>query len=305
MAVPAGKTFAVLDPKILWAPAYNVIPAIDLKLGEAWPTGWNEIYDTVNGLALTFRNPRAAIVGERYGRLGDVSSGDDGVAIGLDVRTPTMDLETIRSSLEKIAVAAVAEVASLTITSVPTAAGNVIVTLDGVATPVAVLTTDTADSVATKIRNTVFAGWTTGGTGTTVTFTATVAGPRADATYSAGTTGSAGTMTTTTQGVPAYNIRHHKRKLTPRFMLGFEGMAIGGSFFDVDTLIRGIAYYAGPTNNAEHIWRSTGADSVFHSNMTLECMASTIKSTQVTGTGINLTDLDTTGKFDYFDTPLI
>jgi hypothetical protein len=101
-----------------------------------------------------------------------------------------------------LASAATKEVASLQITASASADGNVTVTLDGIATDVAVALNDTPAAVADKIRATAFAGWTTGGTaGTdTVTFTANETGPKADATYSAGGTGAAGTMTTTTQG---------------------------------------------------------------------------------------------------------
>lgn len=96
----------------------------------------------------------------------------------------------------------IAEVASLTVTSAVTTSGNVTVTLNGSATTVAVTTADnTSALVATKIRATSFAGWTTGGTGSIVTFTSNTTGTKTDATYSAGTTGAAGTMTTTTQGV--------------------------------------------------------------------------------------------------------
>jgi hypothetical protein len=102
-------------------------------------------------------------------------------------------------------VTGVAEVASLQITAAPTAAGNVTITLDGVATTVAVdpAIETTAIAVADKIRAANFTGWTTGGTaGTdTVTFTANATGAKTDATYSEGTTGATGTMTTTTQGV--------------------------------------------------------------------------------------------------------
>jgi lysophospholipase L1-like esterase len=98
----------------------------------------------------------------------------------------------------------VKEVASLTVASVPTTAGNVTVTLNGVSTNIAVdpaIETSTA-LVATKIRNTVFPnGAVMGGTGSIVTFTAASGGVKTDATYSAGTTGATGTMTTTTQGV--------------------------------------------------------------------------------------------------------
>lgn len=99
----------------------------------------------------------------------------------------------------------VAEVASLLVTAVPTVAGNVTVNLNGTAVTIAVdpVVETTMDLVAAKIRATAFTGWTTGGTGSTVTFTATAVGTKTDATYSAGTTGASGTMTTTTQGVAA------------------------------------------------------------------------------------------------------
>jgi hypothetical protein len=60
---------------------------------------------------------------------------------------------------------------------------------------------DDINGVATKIRNTAFTGWTTGGTGATVTFTANTVGTNSPPIFSAGTTGVSGTMTVTTAGV--------------------------------------------------------------------------------------------------------
>jgi hypothetical protein len=101
----------------------------------------------------------------------------------------------------------IAEVASLTISAVPTVSGNITVTLNGVAIDIAVDSAidTTTDLVATKIRNTAFTGWTTGGTGSTITFTCDSKGVKTDSIYSAGTTGATGTMTTTTQGVDTDN----------------------------------------------------------------------------------------------------
>lgn len=120
------------------------------------------------------------------------------------------DVETLRkyafsinydkSTINLNTTVGVKEVASLTVTSAATAAGNVTVTLDGTATNVAVALSDTPTQVATKIRATVFTGWTAGGTGTNVTFTANAFGTKTDATYSAGTTGATGTISTTVQG---------------------------------------------------------------------------------------------------------
>jgi hypothetical protein len=98
---------------------------------------------------------------------------------------------------------AAAEVASMQISGTVTTAGDISISLDGVATPVAVALDDTAVMVADKIRATAFSGWTTGGAaGTdTVTFTCDTTGPKADATFSVGTAaGVSATVTTNTQG---------------------------------------------------------------------------------------------------------
>jgi len=102
-----------------------------------------------------------------------------------------------------IVTGAVREVDTLTITAVPTASGNVTVTLNGVTFNIALSTSTetTVNAVATKIRNTVFAGWTTGGTGAVVTFTADAEAAKSAPSYSAGSTGATGTMVVTTTGL--------------------------------------------------------------------------------------------------------
>jgi hypothetical protein len=109
-----------------------------------------------------------------------------------------------------------AEVASLIITTAANTAGNVTITLNGVAVNIAVLATDTAVQVADKIRNGTFSGWTTGGTAgtTTVTFTATAVGLKTDAIYSPGSTGATGSMITTVQGKAASSDNIMKSTLT-------------------------------------------------------------------------------------------
>lgn len=97
----------------------------------------------------------------------------------------------------------VKEVASLDISVAASTTGDVVVTLDGVATNVAVIAADSAIVVAGKIRASVFTGFVTSGTGANVVFTATAVGVKQNAVYSAGTTGATGVITTTTQGYPA------------------------------------------------------------------------------------------------------
>lgn len=96
------------------------------------------------------------------------------------------------------------EVDTLNVTAIPTAAGNITVTLNGVATIVAVdpATDTTSAAVATKIRNATYSGWTTGGTGSTVTFTKNTVGTNTAPVLNAGTTGMTGTTAVTTAGTP-------------------------------------------------------------------------------------------------------
>ena len=96
--------------------------------------------------------------------------------------------------------AGVCEVATLSITAGCSSTGNCTVTLNGVSQNILLSSGFTATQVATAIRGVNYVGWTTGGTGTTVTFTANLGGTKTDATYNANSTGASGTMTTTTQG---------------------------------------------------------------------------------------------------------
>jgi parallel beta-helix repeat protein len=92
-----------------------------------------------------------------------------------------------------------AEVSSLNITTGATTTGTVLISLDGLVYLVNVTSGDTPTTIATNIRATSFSGWTTGGTGTTVTFTNTSNGNRADIYFISAGTGVIST-TSTTQG---------------------------------------------------------------------------------------------------------
>lgn len=102
-----------------------------------------------------------------------------------------------------LGVTGIAEIDTLTITAAPNASGNVTITLNGVATTVAVAQGDTTAAVASKINSASFAGWTTSLNGSTVTFTKNATGTQVAPSYSAGSTGATGTMSATTAGVTA------------------------------------------------------------------------------------------------------
>jgi hypothetical protein len=130
------------------------------------------------------------------------------------------------------------EEVSLQITAAASAAGSVIVGLDGVSNEVAVALDDTAVMVADKIRNTSFTGWTTGGTaGTdTVTFVANNSGAKQDPYYYENGTGATGSVTITTQGSDKIKANSEGKRIIPAGSVYpvNDGTAVGILFSDVD-----------------------------------------------------------------------
>ena len=98
-------------------------------------------------------------------------------------------LSDIRLKLETPPVGTVAEVDTLTITSGATSSGNITITLDGVAYPVAVTALDTPAEIGDKIRLEDFVGWTVTGVDEEVIFTANDEMVRLAPTFSGGATG--------------------------------------------------------------------------------------------------------------------
>lgn len=121
-----------------------------------------------------------------------------GTAVQVMVEQPKYYYKVVPLLLEKIEFK---ELDTITVTAGATIDGNITINLDGVPFTAAVLATDnTATLVATKIRAATYAGWTTGGTGSVVTFTATVAGTKTTMTFAGGTTGSTATVVKTQPG---------------------------------------------------------------------------------------------------------
>lgn len=92
------------------------------------------------------------------------------------------------------------EINTLAITAGASSSGNVTIKLDGKDFTVAVTSGDDASTVASKIIAASFAGWTTGGSGTSVSFTAVDPGEKVTATFNGGTTGVTATVTKTLAG---------------------------------------------------------------------------------------------------------
>ncbi len=92
------------------------------------------------------------------------------------------------------------EINTLAITAGASSSGNVTINLDGKNFTVAVTSGDDASAVASKIRAASFADWTTGGSGSSVSFTAVDAGEKVTATFNGGTTGVTATVTKNVSG---------------------------------------------------------------------------------------------------------
>lgn len=114
---------------------------------------------------------------------------------------------------------------------------------------------DTASALATRIRGTTFANWTTGGSGNVVTFTHTSAGPRQDAQFNPGATGTDARMVTTVQGALGDVIAY----IRDRFGVERKRKIITGitsaTIWNIDVAVMG----AGTAHATIAFWGSTGS----------------------------------------------
>ncbi len=309
----SGNTFAILQGIGYWAPLQGAaIPGPHLAYGDPMPAGWNPIVDTVNGFQATFRNPRAAITSEERGRIGQVPAGDEGTAVALQFRSIGFDLLKLVSALQSRTLAARSEVQTLTVTTGASATGTVTVTLNGTAYNVALTGTAplTTDAVATQLRAAAYAGWTTGGTGSSVVFTASTTGPR-NGTYgfAAGATGVVAAFgANPTKGINTTEVAELDKNVPMGFMLSVEGIATAGSFFANRRYVRYVMYNVENTANAEHILRHSGADAAFAPSVTLEALpVPAYSAAMLAGSGLTAADLDKNRRANIFfiDAPTV
>lgn len=310
---------------LYWAPSFDDTgtttkwPSLGAAYGDetAWTTaGWTRVKDTVNGIRCTFRNPRVAVNSEERGRLGQVASGDEGVTIAVQFTSIEMPLLQKISALVKNTIAATSQVETLTLTAGLTTNVQSTVVLNGVSyTTVGASSTSqgTAANLATFMRtasnyspvipttSTGSTGWTIGGTGSDVVFTAANSGSRGGTYSFTGGGGAAGTITATVAGVGSTDLFHLDKGADMDFALGFDGVAAAGSLYTNRRYIRGIAYHVENTANTEHPFAHTALDAVFRPSATLEAQPATdIPSTTITGSGISsVTLLDPNRRFDY------
>ncbi len=297
-----------LKPNIWFSPLLRtqVLPGADVDYGEDWPTGFEKIPFTANGLQWTIVNPVQDIPTDEVGVFRTLASGADTINATLQSRTPTQALIQRISGFFRQAAAARAEVRTLAISAGATAVGTVIVRLDGTDFPVTLTGTAplTTDQVAGQLRAATYTGWTTTGTGPSVIFTGATTGPR-KGTYSItnGTAaGVAGTFTRTVVGRKAFDRMTLDPDVENGFILGCDGVVKAGALKSTATHARMIAYYVQQTENPQLHARSNGADSLMQPTLTGRCLPEGIdKAVQLVGTGLDpAADVDKRGRWDFF-----
>jgi len=138
----------------------------------------------------------AGVVNAYFGDAGYIEDGSNGQVM---VEQPKFYYKVVPLKMEKNDAV---EIASIAFTAGASASGNITITLNGTAFNVAVASGDTATGVATKVKAASFAGWTTGGSGATVTFTAIKVGAKSATTFT--DTGETGVTATVTRTQPGY-----------------------------------------------------------------------------------------------------
>lgn len=104
----AGEKITMLKPKTYLAPPLTVLPALSLARDAAWPTGWVRYQNYVNGLTITFNNPKEAFNTSDNGEIARFPNGQDSITIGATTRTPSMQFLKWLNGFKKTVKAAVA-----------------------------------------------------------------------------------------------------------------------------------------------------------------------------------------------------
>lgn len=311
MATPTEIT--QLKPNIWFSPLVKtqILPGVDVDYGEDWPTGFEQIPFTANGVQWTIVNPKQDIPTDEVGIFRTLASGADTINATLQSRTPTRDLIKRIAGFFMQQAAARAEVRTLNISAGASAVGTVIVTLNGTDFTVTLTGTAplTADAVATQLRAATYSGWTVSGSGANVVFTGATTGPRKGnyALANGTAAGVAGAYTRTTVGRRAFDRMTLDQDAETGFILGCDGIAKAGGLKSTATRVRMIAYYMEQTDNPQLHARTTGSDSIMQPVLTGRALPSGLNAAvQLVGTGLNgdpnagTLDVDKNGRFDFY-----
>lgn len=103
----AGEKITMLKPKTYLAPPLTVLPALSLAKDAAWPAGWVRYQNYVNGVTVTFNNPKEIIRTSDNGEIARFPNGQDSITITSTTRTPSMQFLQWLNGFQKIVKAAV------------------------------------------------------------------------------------------------------------------------------------------------------------------------------------------------------
>ncbi len=306
--MPAGIEITQLKPNIWFSPLVRtqILPGADTDYAEDWPTGFEKIPFTANGLQWTIVAPQADIPTDEVGIFRTVASGADTINATLQSRTPSQSLLQRISSFTKQVAAARAEVRTLTVSAGATAVGTVVVRLNGADFTVTLTGTAplTADQVATQLRAAAYTGWTTSGTGANVVFTGATTGPRKGAygIFNGTAAGVAGAFARTTVGRRAFDRMTLDPSADNGFILGCDGVVKAGALKSTACYVRMIAYYAQQTENPQLAARTFGADALLQPTLTARCLPGGVdRAVQLAGTGLDpATEVDDRGRWDFY-----
>ncbi len=154
-----------------------------------------------------------------YGDSGYIENGSNGQVM---VEQPKFYYKVVPLEIEPIA--DYAEVNTFKITAGCSTSGDLTIILNGVSFTVAVTAGDDINTVASKIRNATFSGWTTSGSGDSVIFTCNETGAKTTGTFNGGSTGVTATVTKTVAGGKSkgYHMRKARYYVSDKPKPGFK-----------------------------------------------------------------------------------
>ncbi|WP_273845394.1 hypothetical protein [Rubrobacter calidifluminis] len=104
---------------------------------------------------------------------------------------------------------------------------------------------------------------------------------------------------------PAYDVYNFKADVPKQIMLGWDGFSKAGTFTDVDSIVRTIAFHCQLTDDLAWVFRhSGGGDAPFEPEFALEAVPGPLSASQFTDTGIDMSIVDPDGRYTQFIIPV-
>lgn len=258
MPTPEGTRETILYPDF-WITTDLAAELPDASAGRhkpdtnPMPTGWRHFDNHAKNVDLDYQNPMVKIQTKDKGLLGFVPGGEEQIDVSVATHAPTFQDLLFTTGMRSAMAAAIAQIQTLTITTGNSGGSSetVNVSLDSgtgelTVFPVVIAAGTDASAAAAAIRATSFTGFTVGGTGAAVIFTATTAGPRLPGAFQ-GAGSVAGTMAAPSPaGRGQIDAAYQDPTYRHFFMICVEGLSPEGGLFDKDKLARALFFKVTP-----------------------------------------------------------